>query len=356
MNPTSLQFLKALTAAPSPSGYEQPAARTYREYTQGFADRVTTDVTGNVTAALNPDAETRIMLAAHMDEIGFVIHFIGEDGLLYFGGIGGHDDVTAVGQRVWVHGRERVPGVVGSTAFALLGPAEQKKRPEIKSLWIDIGATSREQAQALVQLGDPVTLQQELQTLLGDRVAARAFDNKAGVFIIAEALRLLNEGGGLSSDVGIYAVATVQEEIGSRGVQTATFDLKPVTGLAIDMEHATDYPRIDETEHGRLVMGKGPIVSRGPNVNHKVFELLIEAASAENIPHQVSVYPKATPTDAGAMQISRSGMAAGLVGVAIRYMHTPSELLSLNDVENCARLVAAYCRRVTPATDFRPKD
>jgi endoglucanase len=161
MRPASLDILQALANAPSPSGYEQPAARVYREYTQGFADRVTTDVSGNVIAVLNPDAPIRIMLAGHMDEIGFLIHFIGEDGLLHFGGIGGHDEVTPVGQRVWVHGKEPVPGVVGSPAFHLLDAAEQSKRPEIKNLWIDIGATSRDEAEALVRLGDPVTFQHE---------------------------------------------------------------------------------------------------------------------------------------------------------------------------------------------------
>jgi putative aminopeptidase FrvX len=354
MRPQSLDILRALANAPSPSGYEQPAARVYREYTQSFADRVTTDVSGNVIAALNPDAPIRIMLAGHIDEIGFVIHFIGEDGLLHFGGIGGHDDVTPVGQRVWVHGKERVPGVVGSLAFHLQDAAEQSKRPQIKNLWIDIGATSRTEAEALVQLGDPVTFQQEFQPLHGDRATARGFDNKAGVFIVAEALRLLREGGGLHSQVGVYAVATVQEEIGSRGLQTAAFGIKPLTGIAVDMDHATDYPQINQRQHGVLEIGKGPAVSRGPNVNHVVFDLITAAARDENIPYQVSVFAKATPTDAAPMQINRTGIATGLVGVPLRYMHTPSELLSLTDVENCARLVAAYCRQIGPETDFTP--
>jgi endoglucanase len=295
------------------------------------------------------------MLAGHMDEIGFVIHFIGEDGLLHFGGIGGHDDVTPVGQRVWVHGKERVPGVVGSRAFHLQDSAEKTERPQIKNLWIDIGATSRAEAEACVRLGDPITFQQEFHPLKGDRATARGFDNKAGVFIAAEALRLLHEGGGLHPQIGVYAVATVQEEIGSRGLQTAAFAVNALTGLAIDMDHATDYPRINQREHGVLEVGKGPTVSRGPNINHVVFDLITEAANHENIPYQVSVFARATPTDAGAMQINRAGVATGLVGVPLRYMHTPSELLSLSDVENCARLVAAYCRRITPATDFTPR-
>jgi putative aminopeptidase FrvX len=355
MRADTLDFMKALANAPSPSGFEQPAAAVYRDYTAAFAHRVTTDVTGNVVAALNPEATTRIMLAGHIDEIGFLIHHIGEDGLLHFSPIGGHDDVTPVGQRVWVHGRRRVPGVVGSRAFHLLGPADKTRRPEIKNLWIDIGAASREEAERVVALGDPITFEEEFRPLLGDRAAARGFDNTAGAVIAAEALRLLKEEGGLHPEVGLYAVATVQEEIGSRGAETATFAIKPVTGLAIDMDHAVDYPGIDPKEHGDLRVGRGPTVSRGANVNPTVFRLLMEAAREEGIACQVSVFPKATPTDAAAMQISRAGVATGLVGVPLRYMHTPSEMLSLSDVESCARLVAAYCRRVTPSTDFTPR-
>lgn len=355
MRSESLDLLTALANAPSPSGYEQPAAKVYRDYTQHFADRVTTDVSGNVTAVINPEAPVRILLAAHMDEIGFVVHFIGNDGLLHFSGIGGHDDVTPVGQRVWVHGKEQIPGVVGSRAFHLMDAEQKTKRPEIRNLWIDIGATSRAEAEALVQLGDPITFQQEFHLLEGDRATARGFDNKAGVFIVAEALRLLREDGGLDPGVGVYAVATVQEEIGSRGLQTAAFSINAVTGLAIDMDHATDYPRINQREHGDLEVGKGPTVSRGPNINPVVFDLLANAARDDNLPIQLSVFAKATPTDAGALQINRAGVATGLVGVPLRYMHTPSELLSLEDVENCARLVAAYCRRVTPETDFKPR-
>jgi endoglucanase len=355
MRTQSLDFLKALVHAPSPSGYEQPAAEIYRQYTGKYVDDVRTDMHGNTVAILNPGASVRVMLSAHMDEIGFVVHCIGEDGLLHFSPIGGHDDVVAVGQRVCVHGRERVSGVVGSRPFHLLEPAEQGTRPKMKNLWIDIGATSRDEAASLIQLGDSITFEQEFRPLMGDRAAARAFDNKAGFFTVAEALRVLAEGRGLHPDVGVYGLGTVQEEIGSRGAKTAAFEINPVTGLAIDMDHATDIPTLSEREHGKLVVGKGPTISRGPNINPTVFNLLTRAAKEEDIPYQVSVFAKATPTDAGAMQVTRGGMATGLVGVAMRYMHTPSETLSLTDVENCAKLAAAYCRLITPDTDFTPR-
>jgi len=354
MRPETLEFIKSLANAPSPSGFEQPAAQIYRQYTERYADLVKADVTGNVIAALNPDAQVRIMLAGHIDEIGFLVHHIGDNGLLYFSGIGGHDDVTPVGQRGWGHGKTRIPGVVGSRALPLLSADEKTKRPEIKKLWIDIGAKSREEAEEVVRLGDPITFQQEFHPLMGDRATARGFDNTAGAVIIAEAMRLLKEDGGLHPGVGLYAVATVQEEIGSRGAKTATYAISPVTGLVVDMDHATDLPRLDETQHGSLAVGKGPSIARGANVNPIVFDLLTSAAREESIPYQVSVFAAATPTDANAMQVSRAVVATGLVGVPLRYMHTPSETLSLTDLENCARLVAAYCRRVTPDTDFTP--
>jgi endoglucanase len=326
----------------------------YKDYVSPFADEVSTDVSGNVFAILNPEAKTRIMLAGHMDEIAFIIHYIDEKGLLFFGTIGGHDSVIPVGQRVWVHGREKLPGVVGRKAIHLLDPAELQKKPDFTELWIDIGATSRADAEAAVRLGDVVTFQYGFQQLLGELATARAFDNKAGVFIVAEAMRLLKQQGGLREDVGVYGVATVQEEIGSRGAQTAAFALAAQTGLAVDMGHARDLPGISLRQHGEFDVGKGPGVLRGANTNPIVFALITAAATEENIPYQTTVAAGTSPTDARALQVNRSGMATGLLEIPLRYMHTPCEVLSLVDVENCARLMAAFCRKISPQTNFVP--
>ncbi|WP_172123280.1 MULTISPECIES: M42 family metallopeptidase [unclassified Devosia] len=356
MRDQSLQFLRDLVQTPSPSGYEQRVAQRYRSYVEPLADAVSVDLHGNVIAALNPAASTKIMLAGHMDEIGFILHYIGEEGLLYFSAIGGHDSVIPVGQTMWVHGRNgRVAGVVGRKAIHLMDPDELKEKPKLKELWIDIGAGSRAEAQAVVALGDVVTYQQEFQPLLGDRAVGRAFDNKAGLFIVAEALRLLAENGGLHPEVGVYAVGTVQEEIGSRGARTAAFAIGAQSGIAVDMEHAIDYPGVSPSQHGQLELGKGPTVSLGANTNRVLFDLVTQAAEREAIPYQVQVAPGATPTDANALQLNQAGMATGLLGVPLRYMHTPGEVVSLTDVEHCARLVAAYCRMVTPETDFTPR-
>ena len=355
MQKHSLDFLKAIVNVPSPSGYEERAAQIYREYTKDFADEINTDVHGNVWAIANPKAKMKVMLAGHMDEIGFIVHYIGDDGMLYFTNIGGQDSAIPVGQRVWVHGKDRIAGVIGRKAIHLLEEDERKKKPEFKDLWIDIGASTKAEAEAVVSLGDVATFQAEFQTLLGDRATARGFDNKVGSFIVAEALRLLKKDGGLDSGVGVYAVATVQEEIGLRGARTASFGIAPQTGLAVDVNHAIDYPSVSKTRYGQLDIGKGPSVMRGANANPIVFKMILEGGKKEKIPYQVDVAAGGTGTDANAMQLNMSGMATGLLGVPLRYMHTPCELLSLKDVENCARLMAAYCRQVRPNTDFTPR-
>lgn len=355
MRAQSLEFFKEIVNTPSPSGYEEKAAEAYRQYTNDFADQLHTDVHGSVWAIANPDAEMKIMLAGHMDEIGFIVHYIDENGFIYFSGIGGHDSVIPVGQRVWVHGKERVPGIIGRKAIHLLEEDERKKKPELKDLWVDIGASKREEVEKVISLGDVITFQYEFQALMGDRATARGFDNKMGSFIVAEALRILKEKGGLDKNVGVYAVATVQEEIGLRGARTSAFAIAPQSGLAVDVNHAVDYPGVSKSRYGQLDVGKGPSVMRGANANPVVFDMICQAAKKDKIPYQVDVAPGGTGTDGNAMQLNRGGMAVGILGVALRYMHTPCELLSLKDVENCAKLMAAYCRMVTVKTDFTPR-
>lgn len=351
-----MEFFKAIVNVPSPSGYEERAAEVYRNYTKPFAHKVWTDTHGNTYAALNPDAPMKIMLAGHMDEIGFLVIHIDDQGLIYFAGVGGHDSVVPVGQRVWIHGdKGPVTGVIGRKAIHLLDDDERKKKPEIKDQWIDIGAKSKADAEAVLALGDCITYQWEFQELLNGRAAARGFDNKMGSFIVAEALRLLAEDGGLDPNVGVFAVATVQEEIGLRGARTASYALGAQTGLAVDVNHAIDTPGLSKSRYGTLDLGKGPSVMRGANASPIVVKMIRAACEAEGIPYQVDVTPGGTGTDGNAMQLNQSGMAVGIVGVPLRYMHTPCEVLEIVDVVDCARLMAAYCRLVKPDTDFTPR-
>ncbi|WP_307276126.1 M20/M25/M40 family metallo-hydrolase [Phyllobacterium ifriqiyense] len=329
-------------------------AQIYRDYVQPFADSISTDVHGNVVAAINPDAAMKIMLAGHMDEIGFMIHYIDEMGFVFFSSIGGNDGAVPVGQRVWLHGRSQIPGVIGQKAMHLMSAEESGKKPLLSDLWIDIGARSKAEAEELVAVGDVITFQHDYQQLAGDRIAARGLDNKAGVFIIAETLRLLRTKFSLNANVGVFAVATVQEEIGSRGAQTAAFQVCPTTGIAVDMEQAVDYPLIRKQEFGQRDLGSGPTISRGANTNPVVYRMLIDAARREDIPYQVTAIPGTAPTDENKMQVNQAGMATGLIGVPMRYMHTPSEVVSTHDLEMCIKLLATYCSDVTELTDFTP--
>lgn len=356
MRPESLDFFKAIVNAPSPSGYEEAAAEVYRQYTQPFADKVETSVHGSVWAVLNPDAEQKVMLAGHMDEIGFIVIYVSDEGLVYFSRIGGHDTMIPLGQRVWIHTENgRVPGVIGRKPIHLLDSTEKEKRPELHDMWIDIGAANKEEGDKMVCVGDCVTYQDEFAHLAGDRVTARGFDNKMGAFIVGEALRLLKEEGGLDPGVGVYATATVQEEIGLRGAKTSAYAINAQSGLAVDVDFAIDHPGLAKTRYGQADMGKGPTIYRGPNMNHVLFSMVKQAAADEKIDVQVQADGDPTGTDANSMQLSRGGMATGLVGVPIRYMHTPCEVLCLADVEACARLMAAYCRKVKPDSDFTPR-
>ena len=349
-------FLERLLDAPGPSGFEVRAARVWREEAETFADRVWSDVSGNTVAAVNPDGRPRVMLAGHIDEIGLQITHIEDDGYLYFDGIGGWDPQVLVGQRVRVMGRDGdLPGVVGKKAIHLMDPEERQKASKIKELWVDVGATSRDEVGKLgVRVGDPMVLEARMVRLAGDRIASRAVDNRIGAYVVLEAARLLS---GAPPAAAALAVATSQEEIGYQGggARTSAWALEPDVGLVVDVTFSTDVPDISKKEHGEHRIGGGPVITRGSAAHPVVFERLVEAAEAEGIPYTLQASPKATRTDADAIYLVRAGVPTGLVSVPNRYMHSPNEVVSLEDLDRTARLLAAFVRRLEPGTDFTPR-
>lgn len=353
MRSESFEFLKTLVEAPSPSGYEQPAAKVFREYVTPLADAVETNVMGSVHATLKGTGEgPSVMLAGHIDEIGFMVTYITEDGYCAFQPIGGHDPQILPGARVTVHTSQGpLLGVLGRLPIHLLEDEERKQVVKMHKMFIDLGL-SGDDVKKRVRIGDPVTYGVGMETFGEGMAVSRAFDDKMGAWIAAEALRLVREAGGSQGD--LVAAATVQEEIGLRGGITSAYGVDPVVGIAVEVTHATDYLDVDKRKHGELKCGSGPAISRGANINPKVFELLCEAAEAEKIPYQVEGAPRGTGTDANAIQLSRGGKAAALVSVPLRYMHTPTEVLSLADLENTAKLLAAFVLRLQPDTDFTP--
>jgi len=355
MRKESLEFLRELIEAPSPSGYEQPAARVVRRWMEPVADEVRTDVHGNTICVLNPRGKIRIMLSGHCDQIGFMVKYITDEGYIYFAAIGGFDENLIAGHRVVIHTASGpVPGVVGKKPIHLMEAEERKKTTEIKQLWIDIGAKNRKEAEKVVSIGDPVTFDLALTHLRNDRIVATGFDDKMGTFVVMEAMRLLTKQKS-RLQAAVYSVATVQEEIGLRGAKTSAWGIDPHVGIACDVDFASDYPTIEKTLVGDVRLGRGPVIARGANINPMVYELLTRAAKAGKIPYQVSGAPRATGTDANFIQLTRAGVAAGLVSVPNRYMHTTVEVISTADLENAAKLLAAFILKVTPRTDFIPR-
>lgn len=345
-------FLRRMLESPSPSGYEQPVQQLWRDYCAGFAE-VRTDLHGNVIGSLNPGGSPRIMFAGHCDEIGFLVRYIDDKGFLYFGPIGGFDETIIPGRRVTIHtAKGPVNGVIGKSPIHLIKADDRKKGAEIRELWIDIGAKDKKDAESLVTIGDPVTYQYDFMELRGSMVVARGFDDRAGSFVVAETLRRIASSEGLTASV--HGVSTVQEEIGLRGAHTSAFGIDPTVGIAIDVTFATDQPGVEQKEVGDIRLGGGPVIARGPNINPRVFALLVETAEKEGIPYQVEGIPRATGTDANAIQLTRAGVAAGLVSIPLRYMHTPVETLNLDDLDQVVRLLAAFAGAVDPSTPFTP--
>lgn len=352
MEEASLSFLKELLAAPSPSGFEQPAQKVWRRYMEQYAGRVTTDMHGNCIAELHGDRPTRILLAGHVDELGFIVSYISDEGYIHFKTIGGFDLNIIPGRRIRIHTRHGpVPGVTGKKAIHVMTEEDRKKKLEIQDLWIDIGAKDKQEAASLVRVGDPVTYAESFEMIRGQVAASRGFDDKAGSFAVGEVLRLL---AGKTFDAAVFAVSTVQEEVGLRGAHTSAYGIDPKIGVAVDVCHATDHPDMDRKRVGDIRLGGGPVIARGANINPVVERLLVDAAEAEGIPYQLEAAPGGTGTDANAIQLTRAGVATGLVSIPLRYMHTAAEIISLEDLANVSRLLAAFVTRVKDDTDFTP--
>jgi len=337
-------FLAELLHARSPSGYESEAQAVFDRHVKPAADAYANDALGNRIATLNPKGDPVLMLAGHMDELGLIITYVNKDGFLYFDTIGGHDLSVISGRRVIIqtaHGP--VTGVTGKRAIHLMDEEDRKKVPKRHEIWIDIGARSKKDALARVAIGDVATYDHELALIHGSIGTARAFDNKVGAYIVGETLiRLAKEKKHLAAKV--VAVATSQEEIGVRGATTATYAVNPHIAVAIDVGHATDHPDCDQRRFGETTLGGGPILCRGANINPKIYERLLAAAKKTKIPYQIEADPRPTGTDARAIQMGRGGVATGLVSIPLRYMHTPSEVVDLEDVERCVKLLVEFAK------------
>ncbi len=337
MEADRLDFLRSLIQTPSPSGFEERVQELFIRRVKEQTDRQYKDVHGNAFGVIHPTAKVRVMLAGHCDEVGLMVQHVNEQGFIYFSAVGGIDAHITPGKRVHIHTRDGVvPGVIGKKPIHLIEEKERLKVSRIREQWIDIGGKDREEVLSTVRIGDPITFDTGFDSLLGSRVAGRGFDDRVGAFVVAEVLREVNR---KHLKVALFGVSTVQEEIGLRGARTSSFGVDPHLGIAIDVTFASDCPDVDKRRTGDIALGEGPVLARGPNVNPRFFEALVDIAEKNSIPYQVQAEARATGTDANAMQISRSGVVTALIGIPDRYMHTPSEVVDLEDLDNAISLL-----------------
>jgi endoglucanase len=349
--PSVPPFLKELLDARSPSGFEEEAREVVRKRVEKVADTFSIDALGSCHATLGINGAPTLMLAGHIDELGLIIKHVSDKGFLYFDAIGGHDRSIISGRRVDILTKNGViRGVTGKRAIHLMSPEDRRRVPEMHQMWIDIGAKDRDEALERVQIGDAAVYDHGFEQLHGSLAVSRAFDDKTGAYTVNEALLRLAKGRKPSCKV--VAVSTAQEEIGTRGAITSAYLANPDVALAVDVSHATDHPDADHRKYGRFKLGGGPILTRGPNIHPAVFERLVSCAEKANIPVQIEADPRPTGTDARSIQVAREGVPTGLVGIPLRYMHTPSEVIDLEDLEAVVQLLVAFARSLTKTTKF----
>lgn len=353
MNTTSLKFLKDILSQPSPSGFEQQVRKVLSTEIKKHTGNVTADVHGNTWGVINPKGTPKVMLAGHCDEIGMMVTYINDKGYVAFAAVGGINVPLLQGSRVSIHTkRGDVPGVIGVKPVHLMSADERaKSKGNIDELWIDIGAKDQKDAEKVISIGDPITVDAEFTELRNGLAVARGFDDRIGAFVVAETLRILK---GKKISASVYGVATVQEEIGLRGAHTAAYGINPDVGIAIDVGFASDCPDVSKKKVGDIKLGAGPILHRGANINPVVEDLLEKAAKKAKIKFQMQAEPRATGTDANAIQLARGGKAAALISIPNRYMHSPAEVICLKDAEDAAKLLAQFIADLKPGQKFIP--
>ncbi|ERG98349.1 MAG: cellulase M related protein [Haloquadratum sp. J07HQX50] len=339
MNDQQYEFLTNLLTTSTPSGFESAGQQQWIEYIEPYADSIQTDAYGNTVAVYDGDVNTDVSIAfaGHADEIGFIIRDITEDGYLRLNRIGGADRTVSKGQHVTVHAEQPVGGVIGQTAIHLRNTGSEEY-DDINEQFIDIGAPDKEAAQELVDIGDPVTIKTNVQPLHDSLMSARAMDNQVGLWAAAETLRQAAAAG---VNPTVYAVSTIQEEVGVKGAQMVGFDLDPDAAVAFDVTHATDNPDIPGSQLGPIELGEGPVITRG-SVNHPgLVSLARDAADHAELSVQLEAAGTRTGTDADGFYTARGGIPSLNVGIPNRYMHTPVEVIDTQDLEEVAKLACA---------------
>jgi len=349
----SKDFLHKLLLTPSPTGYEQPVQRLVRQRMKRYADSIETDLHGNVIVALNPKAPRKVMLAGHCDQIGLMVRHITSDGYLYVSALGGIDVGVLHGSRVTIHSdKGAVDGIIGRKPIhAQTGEERDKTKNDIERVWIDIGAKDQKDAERRVSIGDVATFHLSVLELGNQLVSAPGLDDKVGLFVAMEVLRLCSR---KKLNVGLYAVSTVQEEVGLRGATTSAYGINPEVGIAIDVTHASDNPGNENAKATPCKLGSGPTICAGPNINPVVEKMLRDSAKKTKSSFQISPSTRPLGNDANTIQVARGGVAAASIGIPNRYMHTQAEVCSYKDIELAIKILVHFVTSITSKTDFRP--
>lgn len=334
------QIFNRLLMAAAPSGYEGAVQEVFKGHIAPYVDSIETDNIGNVIAVKKgPEGGSKVMLTAHCDEIGFLVSNIDDNGFLYVQEIGGIDTDLLPGRKVEIHtAKGVVSGIFGKKAIHLI-KGEEKKKLGIEDVWLDIAATSKEDAAKRVEVGDFVTFAKDAIFYENQQVASPSTDDRIGVWTLIETARMLHAE---ALNCSVYFVSTCQEELGARGAKTAADYIHPDVGIAIDVTHATDYPTADTKLTGFIGIGKGPVITMGPNIHREVCRGLKTATREGNVQYEAIARP--TGTDANVMQLSSCGVKTGLVSIPCRYMHTPYEVVSIEDARGAAKLLANYLK------------
>ncbi len=355
MRKESIEFLRNLVNTASPSGYETAGQRVWLNYVKNYADETFSDNYGNCVAVLNKGGSPRLMIAGHADEIALTVNYIDDNGFIYVRKIGGIDPAITKAQRVTIHTKNGpVKGVVGNVAPHLVKNDKEKKPPEISDLFIDIGVSNKKEAEKIVNIGNPITVNDEFEILRNDIVVARAFDNRIGTFAVAETLRLLKENNS-KLQAEVCAVSNIMEEVGLFGARQIAYSLKPDVAVVVDVTHATDYPTVNKAKHGDVKIGKGPTLTFGGCNHPVVVERLETIAKAKKINIQREAMSNTSGTDTDVIFWTRGGIPSALVSLPNRYMHSPVEIVSLKDLEQIPELLAGFALSLKKGEEFKVK-
>lgn len=345
----SVEFLSRYLNIHSPTGYEHAGQKIWMDYLRPFVDKIEVDHYGTAYGIINPEAEFKVVIEAHADEISWYVNYITDDGLIYVIRNGGSDQMIAPSKVVNIHGEKGiVKGVFGWPAIHTRIGAKDELTPKIETIFIDCGATTKQEVLDMgIDVGCMITYPDEFFELNDRYFVCRALDNRIGGFMIAEVARLLKENS-KKLPFGLYIINSVQEEVGLYGADMIADTIKPNIAIVTDVTHDTTTPMIDKKKEGDQKCGDGPVIFFAPSVHHNVRELIVETAKSKKIPYQRAASSRVTGTDTDAFAHSNGGVPSALISLPLRYMHTTVEMVSKEDVANVIQLIYETLLNIKP--------